>query len=73
MCEKIKFENLELLRKSRNMTVEDLMNHFGYDRATYYQSWLKGNIKMKDIIKLHEFFNVSTDCILDIKPITILG
>ena len=73
MAETVALKNLEILRKSRNMSVDELMKMFGYDRSTYYQAWQKGKIKAKDIIELHNFFGVSTDCILDVKPIKIVG
>lgn len=73
MVETVALKNLDALRKLKNMTVDELMETFGYDRSTYYQSWQKGKIKSKDIVKLHDFFGVSTDCILDVKPIEIVG
>lgn len=71
--EKIVLKNLEILRKANGITVDDLMKRFGYNRDTYYRGWQRGNIKRDDIIKLHELFGVSTDCILDLSPISISG
>lgn len=68
---KFKCRNIEILRKSKGLTVAELMKHLGHNREMYYQSWRKGNIKLKDIIQLHDFFEVSTDCILDLKEIQI--
>jgi DNA invertase Pin-like site-specific DNA recombinase len=71
--EKIMLKNLEILKNAHGMSVDELMSNFGYSRDTYYRAWQKGNIKRADIIKLHELFNVSTDCILDVVPLTISG
>lgn len=71
--EKIMLKNLEALRNAHNMTVEELTSKIGCSRSTYYQSWQKGIIKSADIIKLHELFGVSTDCILDVAPLSISG
>lgn len=73
MQEKITLKNLEALRKVRNITIDDLMAEFGYSRDTYYKIWQTGNIKAKDLIRLHNFFGVSVDCLLDITPIRISG
>lgn len=73
MADNFALKNLETLRKANNVTVDELMRHFGYDRSTYYQSWQKGIIKGRDIIGLHDYFGVSTDCILDVKSLTITG
>ena len=71
--EKILLKNLEMLRKVHGISVDTLMTEFGYSRDTYYRGWQRGNIKREDIVKLHEKFGVSTDCILDVAPLTISG
>lgn len=77
MAEKnVKYPNLEILRKANSMTVDSLMEQFGYSRDTYYRTWQNtetGNIKSSDLIKLHKIFDVSVDCILGLKPLTITG
>lgn len=73
MAEKIMLKNLETLRKANNLTVDELMKKFGYSRDTYYRGWQSGIIKRDDIIALHRFFGVSTDCILDVAPLKISG
>ena len=73
MAEKISLNNLETLRKANGMTVDELMSKLGYSRDTYYKGWQSGNIKASDLLKLHDLFGVSTDCILDITPLTISG
>ena len=76
MAEQNKLKNLEKLRSAHGFTVEELMIKLGKDencRNTYYY-WLRtGQIKTLDLIKLHDLFGVSTDCILDITPLTISG
>ena len=66
-----KCRNIEILRKSKGLTVEEMMKILGRTRELYYHSWRKGNINAKDVIRLHEFFNVSTDCILDLTDLKI--
>ena len=70
-----KYKNLERLRNVHGMTVNELMNKLGYEggRSKYYNWQSGGNIKIADIIALHNIFNVSTDCILDIQPLQIIG
>ena len=70
-----KYKNLETLRKVYGLTVDELMNKIGYtgSRSKYYDWQNGGNIKIIDIISLHNIFNVSTDCILDIQPLQIFG
>jgi hypothetical protein len=72
-------KNLEALRKVNGYSVEELMTKLGRNendannRNAYYY-WLKtGQIKVADIIKLHDLFGVSADCILDLAPLTITG
>ncbi|MDE6708361.1 MAG: hypothetical protein K2K06_10050 [Oscillospiraceae bacterium] len=48
-----------------------MMKILGRTRELYYHSWRKGSINAKDVIRLHEFFNVSTDCILDLTDLKI--
>ena len=68
--ETCKYKNLEMLRRSNSMTVDELMNSIGISqRATYY-IWQKGgNIKIEYLIALHNLFGVAVDCLLDVKPI----
>ena len=68
-----KYKNLDTLRKAHGFTVDELMNKIGYSgcRSKYYSWQNGGNIKIADIIALHDIFCVSTDCILDIKPLQI--
>ena len=73
MAENIMLRNLDTLRKVNNLTVDELMKKVGHSRDTYYRGWQSGNIKRSDIIALHEYFGVSTDCILDITPLTVSG
>ena len=71
----VKYRNLEALRKANGMTVEELMSKVGgFDRTTYYRVWQSvpnGNIRNSELVKLHEIFNVSTDCILGLKSLQI--
>ena len=69
--EKISFKNLEKLRKIKGISVEDLMKKLGRNRLTYYAWQESGSIPSADVIKMHEIFNVSTDLLLDVKPIVI--
>lgn len=68
-----KYKNLEMLRRTHGMTVGELMNKIGCAdcRSKYYNWQNGGNIKIADIIALHNIFCVSTDCILDVKPIQV--
>lgn len=68
-----KYKNLEILRKIYSMTVDELMSKIGKPngRSQYYVWQNGGNIKISDIIALRNVFDVSTDCILDVKPIQI--
>lgn len=68
---KFKCRNIDILRKARGLTVAEMMQILGHSREKYYQSWRKGSIKAKEIIQLHDFFGVSTDCILDLTEIEI--
>ena len=70
-----KYQNLERLRNAHSMTVDELMKKIGYagGRSKYYNWQNGGNIMIADIIALHNIFNVSTDCILDIQPLQIIG
>lgn len=70
-AEKISFKNLEKLRKIKGISVEDLMKKLGRNRLTYYAWQESGSIPSADVIKMHEIFNVSTDLLLDVKPIVI--
>lgn len=67
--EKITFKNLESLRRLSNLSVDELMKQIGRHRVTYYTWQQSGTIPSADVIKLHEFFNVSTDLLLDVKPL----
>ena len=72
----VRFQNIEKLRKLSGLSVEQLMAKFGYSRDTYYRVWQNpesGSLQAPDIIRLHELFGVSTDCILDIVPIKVNG
>ena len=71
VAEKISFKNLEKLRKIKGISVEDLMKKLGRNRLTYYAWQESGSIPSADVIKMHEIFNVSTDLLLDVKPIVI--
>ena len=66
-----KCRNIEILRKSRGLTVAEMMKELGHTREMYYQSWKKGSIKLKEILQLHDFFGVSTDCILDLTELEV--
>lgn len=66
-----KCRNIDILRKSKGLTVAEMMKELGHTREMYYQSWKKGSIRLKEILQLHEFFGVSTDCILDLKEIIV--
>ena len=70
-AEKISFKNLEKLRKIKGISVEDLMKKLGRNRLTYYAWQESGSIPSADVIKMHEIFDVSTDLLLDVKPIVI--
>lgn len=67
----ITFKNLDKLRKIHNLSVDQLMSKLGRDRTTYYQWQRRGAIPSDDVIKLHDLFNVSTDLILDVKPLVM--
>lgn len=71
--EQIKFnlKNLETLRKMNNLSVTELMNKLGKNRTTYCSWQKKGSLPSDVAVKLHHIFNVSTDLILDVKPLTI--
>ena len=58
-------ERLKGLRKERNMTIEDLSTALGFPRSTYagYETE-KRKPSIETIIRLAEFYNVSTDYIL---------
>lgn len=64
-------KNLDKLRKMHNMSVDELMSKLGRNRITYYTWQEKGAMPSTDVIKLHEIFNVSTDLLLDVKPLII--
>lgn len=64
-------KNLDKLRKLHNMSVDELMGKLGRNRITYYTWQEKGAMPSTDVIKLHEIFNVSTDLLLDVKPLII--
>lgn len=70
-AEKISFKNLEKLRKIKGISVDELMKKLGRNRLTYYAWQESGSIPSADVIKMHEIFNVSTDLLLDVKPIVI--
>lgn len=67
----IKLQNLEKIRRLNNLTVDQLMEKLGRERVTYYKWQRKGAIPSPDVIKLHNIFNVSTDLLLDVKPLMI--
>lgn len=67
----IKLQNLEKIRRLNNLSVDQLMEKLGRDRVTYYKWQRKGTIPSTDVIKLHNIFNVSTDLLLDVKPLTL--
>ena len=71
VAEKISFKNLEKLRKIKGISVDELMKKLGRNRLTYYAWQESGSIPSADVIKMHEIFNVSTDLLLDVKPIVI--
>lgn len=66
-----KYKNLEMLRTSRGVTVDELMKNVSGKRSKYYDWQNGGNIRVSDLIALHTFFAVSVDCILDVKPLKI--
>lgn len=70
-AELITFKNLDKLRKIHNMSVDQLMSELDHDRTTYYQWQKRKAIPSDDVIKLHKLFNVSTDLLLDVKPLVI--
>lgn len=70
-AEKISFKNLEKLRKIKGISVDELMKKLGRNRLTYYAWQESGSIPSADVIKMHEIFDVSTDLLLDVKPIVI--
>ena len=67
----IKLKNLETLRRMHNISVEELMKKLNRNRITYYTWQEKGSIPSSDVVALHEIFNVSTDLLLDVKPMII--
>ena len=71
--ENYKYKNLEMLRNAHKMTIDELMCRLGYNcgRSKYYNWQSGGNIKIADIVALHDIFNVSTDCILDVNPLHV--
>ena len=71
VAEKISFKNLEKLRKIKGISVDELMKKLGRNRLTYYAWQESGSIPSADVIKMHEIFDVSTDLLLDVKPIVI--
>lgn len=78
MTETIKLRNLETLRRANGLTVDKLLTAIGRncesDCRNIYYNWQKtGQVKVSDLIKLHEFFGVSVDCLLDLAPLTITG
>ena len=70
----LKFKNLDIIRKANNLTVEQMMGKLGKTRDTWYK-WQApdGEIKSADLRKIHDMFNISVDCILDIQPVKIYG
>ena len=68
---KIKLQNLDKIRRLNNLSVDQLMEKLGRDRVTYYKWQQKGAIPSTDVIKLHNIFNVSTDLLLDVKPLIL--
>lgn len=73
MKKTFKYKNLETLKRAHCMSSEDLMKLLNKHRATYYTWQQKGNIPSADVIKLHEIFNVSTDILLDVQPLNLVG
>lgn len=72
MAEQItKLENLEKLRKLHGLSVDELMDKLDRNRVTYYTWQEKGAMPSSDVVKLHEIFNVSTDLLLDVKPLLL--
>lgn len=71
MKETITFQNLDKLRKMHHFSVDQLMRKLDHDRTTYYQWQKRGAIPSDDVIKLHHLFNVSTDLLLDVKPLVM--
>lgn len=67
----IKLKNLETLRRMHNISVDELMKKLNRNRITYYKWQEKGYIPSSDVVALHEIFNVSTDLLLDVKPIAV--
>lgn len=67
----IKLHNLDKIRRLNNWSVDQLMEELGRDRVTYYKWQQKGTIPSTDVIKLHEIFGVSTDLLLDVKPLIL--
>ncbi|MDE6150278.1 MAG: helix-turn-helix domain-containing protein [Ruminococcus sp.] len=67
----IKLKNLDKLRRLYNMSAEELMDKIGKDRTTYYMWQKKGAIPSIYVVELHKIFNVSTDLLLDVKPLII--
>lgn len=67
----INLKNLDKLRKLHDMSVDQLMLKLDRDRTTYYQWQKKGSIPSPDVVKLHEIFGVSTDLLLDVKPLVL--
>lgn len=67
----VNLKNLDALRKINDLSITELMNKLGKNKTTYY-SWQKNGRLPSDVaVKLHEIFNVSTDLILDVKPLII--
>lgn len=59
------FNNIDTLRKIKNMSVMDLVKALGYLSTTTYYRWKDGaKISGDDIVKLTQLFGVSSDCIL---------
>lgn len=72
MAEQItKLKNLEKLRKLHDLSVDELMERLGRNRVTYYTWQEKGALPSSDVVKLHEIFDVSTDLLLDVKPLLL--
>ena len=70
-AEKISFKNLKKKKKIKGISVDELMKKLGRNRLTYYAWQESGSIPSADVIKMHEIFDVSTDLLLDVKPIVI--
>lgn len=65
-------KNIKKLRNMSDMSISELMEKLGEKSLTKYYRWLGGGtISDSDVIKLSEIFNVSTDCILGLKPLQI--